>query len=110
MIALTQEHLGFIGSIVGLIGVIVGVMSAIDRKFEKNNTRLEIMIDKKLDKIVYEEHRKSFEAWTNEKDKILENKINKMENDFKSDLQEIKATLKEINNHILGCEKRTSDK
>ena len=52
-------------------------MSAIDRKFEKNNTRLEIMIDKKLDKIVYEEHRKSFEAWTNEKDKILENKINK---------------------------------
>lgn len=110
MIALTQEHLTYIGGLIVLIGFVVGVISAIDRKFERNNTRLEIMIDKKLDKIVYEEHRKSFEAWTNEKDKILENKINKMENDFKSDLQEIKATLKEINSHILGCGKRTDDK
>ena len=110
MVAITQEHLTYIGGIIGLIGFIVGIMSAIDRKFEKNNTRLEIMIDKKLDKIVYEEHRKSFEAWTNEKDKILETKINKMENDFKSDLQEIKASLQEINRHILGCGKRTNDK
>lgn len=110
MIALTQEHLGFIGGILGIVVFIWGIISGLDKKFEKNNARLEEMIDKKLDKIVYEEHRKSFEAWTNEKDKILENKINKMENDFKSDLQEIKATLKEINNHILGCGKRTNDK
>lgn len=110
MIALTQEHLTYAGGLIVLIGFVVGIISAIDRKFEKTNTRLEIMIDKKLDKIVYEEHKKAFEAWTNEKDKILENKINKMENDFKSDLQEIKATLKEINSHILGCGKRANGK
>ena len=106
MIALTQEHLAFIGGILGIVVFIWGIISCLDKKFEKNNTRLEEMIDKKLDKIVYEEHRKAFETWSNEKDKIIEEKINKIESSFKSDLQEIKDSLKEINRHILGCNKR----
>ena len=63
------------------------------------------MIDKKLDKIVYDEHRKAFENWSSEKDKIIEEKIEKIENAFKADLQEIKASLKEINSHMLRCKK-----
>ena len=105
MIAITQEHLTYAAGIIGIIVSIVGIISAIDRKFERNNTRLEIMIDKKLDKIVYEEHRKSFENWSNEKDKIIEEKITKIENSFKSDLQEIKESLKEITKHMLNCRK-----
>ena len=102
MISLTQEHLAFAGSILGIVGFIWGIISSLDKKFEKNNARLEEMIDKKLDKIVYDEHRKAFENWSNEKDKIIEEKI---ENAFKSDLQEIKASLKEINSHMLRCKK-----
>ena len=105
MISLTQEHLAFAGSILGIVGFIWGIISSLDKKFEKNNARLEEMIDKKLDKIVYDEHRKAFENWNNEKDKIIEEKIEKIENAFKSDLQEIKASLKEINNHMLRCKK-----
>lgn len=105
MIAITQEHLTYAAGIIGIIVSIVGIISAIDRKFERNNTRLEIMIEKKLDKIVYEEHRKSFENWSNEKDKIIEEKITKIENSFKSDLQEIKESLKEITKHMLNCRK-----
>ena len=103
MISLTQEHLAFAGSILGIVGFIWGIISSLDKKFEKNNARLEEMIDKKLDKIVYDEHRKAFENWS--KDKIIEEKIEKIENAFKSDLQEIKASLKEINNHMLRCKK-----
>ena len=87
MIALTQEHLAFIGGILGIVVFIWGIISGLDKKFEKNNARLEEMIDKKLDK-------------------IIEEKINKIESSFKSDLQEIKDSLKEINRHILGCNKR----
>lgn len=105
MISLTQEHLAFAGSILGIVGFIWGIISSLDKKFEKNNARLEEMIDKKLDKIVYDEYRKAFENWSNEKDKIIEEKIEKIENAFKSDLQEIKASLKEINNHMLRCKK-----
>ncbi len=105
MIAITQEHLTYAAGIIGIIVSIVGIISAIDRKFERNNTRLEIMIEKKLDKIVYEEHRKSFESWNTEKDKIIEEKITKIENSFKSDLQEIKESLKEITKHMLNCRK-----
>lgn len=105
MISLTQEHLAFAGSILGIVGFIWGIISSLDKKFEKNNARLEEMIDKKLDKIVYDEHRKVFENWSNEKDKIIEEKIEKIENAFKSDLQEIKASLKEINSHMLRCKK-----
>ena len=105
MISLTQEHLAFAGSILGIVGFIWGIISILDKKFEKNNARLEEMIDKKLDKIVYDEHRKAFENWSNEKDKIIEEKIEKIENAFKSDLQEIKASLKEINSHMLRCKK-----
>ena len=86
MISLTQEHLAFAGSILGIVGFIWGIISSLDKKFEKNNARLEEMIDKKLDK-------------------IIEEKIEKIENAFKSDLQEIKASLKEINSHMLRCKK-----
>lgn len=105
MISLTQEHLAFAGSILGIVGFIWGIISSLDKKFEKNNVRLEEMIDKKLDKIVYEEHRKAFENWSNEKDKIIEDKITKIESSFKSDLSEIKESLKEINKHMLNCKK-----
>ena len=105
MISLTQEHLAFAGSILGIVGFIWGIISSLDKKFEKNNARLEEVIDKKLDKIVQDEHRKAFENWSNEKDKIIEEKIEKIENAFKSDLQEIKASLKEINSHMLRCKK-----
>lgn len=105
MIALTQEHLAFIGGILGIVVFIWGIISGLDKKFEKNNARLEEMIDKKLDKIVYEEHRRAFENWSNEKDKIIEEKITKIENSFKSDLHEIKESLKEITKHMLNCRK-----
>ena len=76
-----------------------------DNKIEKNNKYLENLIDKKLDIIVYETNKKNFEQWSNEKDRIIEEKISKIETSFKSDLQEIKASLKEINQHMLNCKK-----
>lgn len=103
MVAITQEHLSYIGGIIAIVIFIKGISNGIDKKIEKNNQYLENLIDKKLDKIVYEEHRKSFEQWSNEKDKILDEKIEKIENSFKQDLQEIKESLKEINKHMLNC-------
>ena len=105
MIALTQEHLSFAGGIIGVITFIKVMVGSIDNKIEKNNKHLEDMIEKKLDKIVYEEHKRAFENWSNEKDKIIEEKITKIENSFKSDLHEIKESLKEINQHMLNCRK-----
>lgn len=105
MFALTQEHLSFIGGIIGIVTFIRVMINSIDTKIEKNNKHLEESIDKKLDKIVYEEHRKAFENWSNEKDKIIEDKITKIESSFKSDLSEIKESLKEINKHMLNCKK-----
>lgn len=105
MLAITQEHLSFAGGIIGVITFVKVMVGSIDNKIEKNNKHLEDMIEKKLDKIVYEEHRRAFENWSNEKDKIIEEKITKIENSFKSDLHEIKESLKEINQHMLNCRK-----
>ena len=105
MFAITQEHLSFAGGIIGVITFVKVMVGSIDNKIEKNNKHLEDMIEKKLDKIVYEEHRRAFENWSNEKDKIIEEKITKIENSFKSDLQEIKESLKEITKHMLNCRK-----
>ena len=105
MFARTQEHLSFAGGIIGVITFVKVMVGSIDNKIEKNNKHLEDMIEKKLDKIVYEEHKRAFENWSNEKDRIIEEKISKIENSFKSDLQEIKESLKEINQHMLNCRK-----
>lgn len=105
MFAITQEHLSFVGGIIAIVAFIKGITNSIDNKIEKNNQYLENLIDKKLDIIVYEANKKSFEQWFNEKDRIIEEKISKIENSFKSDLQEIKASLKEINQHMLNCKK-----
>nr|DAS74828.1 MAG TPA: hypothetical protein [Caudoviricetes sp.] len=105
MFAITQEHLSFAGGIIGVITFVKVMVGSIDNKIEKNNKHLEDMIEKKLDKIVYEEHKRAFENWSNEKDRIIEEKISKIENSFKSDLQEIKESLKEINQHMLNCRK-----
>jgi len=105
MFALTQEHLTYAAGLIGVIAFIRSISVSIDNKIEKNNKHFEELIDKKLDKIVYEEHRKAFENWSNEKDKIIEEKITKIETSFKSDLAEIKESLKEINKHMLGCRK-----
>ena len=105
MFAITQEHLGFVGGIIAIVAFIKGITNSIDNKIEKNNKYLENLIDKKLDIIVYETNKKNFEQWSNEKDRIIEEKISKIETSFKSDLQEIKASLKEINQHMLNCKK-----
>lgn len=105
MFAITQEHLSFAGGIIGVITFVKVMVGSIDNKIEKNNKHLEDMIEKKLDKIVYEEHKRAFENWSNEKDRIIEEKISKIENSFKSDLQEIKESLKETNQHMLNCRK-----
>ena len=105
MFAITQEHLSFVGGIIAIVAFIKGITNSIDNKIEKNNKYLENLIDKKLDIIVYETNKKNFEKWSNEKDRIIEEKISKIETSFKSDLQEIKASLKEINQHMLNCKK-----
>ncbi len=105
MFAITQEHLSFVGGIIAIVAFIKGITNSIDNKIEKNNKYLENLIDKKLDIIVYETNKKNFEQWSNEKDRIIEEKISKIETSFKSDLQEIKASLKEINQHMLNCKK-----
>ena len=105
MFAITQEHLSFVGGIIAIAAFIKGITNSIDNKIEKNNQYLENLIDKKLDIIVYETNKKNFEQWSNEKDRIIEEKISKIETSFKSDLQEIKASLKEINQHMLNCKK-----
>lgn len=105
MFAITQEHLSFVGGIIAIVAFIKGITNSIDNKIEKNNQYLENLIDKKLDIIVYETNKKSFEQWSNEKDRIIEEKISKIENSFKSDLHEIKESLKEINHHMLNCKK-----
>mgnify|MGYP000942451158 FL=1 len=105
MFAITQEHLSFVGGIIAIVAFIKGITNSIDNKIEKNNQYLENLIDKKLDIIVYETNKKNFEQWSNEKDRIIEEKISKIENSFKSDLQEIKESLKEINQHMLNCKK-----
>lgn len=105
MFAITQEHLSFVGGIIAIVVFIKGITNSIDNKIEKNNKYLENLIDNKLDIIVYETNKKNFEQWSNEKDRIIEEKISKIETSFKSDLQEIKASLKEINQHMLNCKK-----
>ena len=105
MFAITQEHLSFVGGIIAIVAFIKGITNSIDNKIEKNNKYLENLIDKKLDIIVYETNKKNFEQWSNEKDRIIEEKISKIENSFKSDLHEIKESLKEINQHMLNCKK-----
>lgn len=105
MFAITQEHLSFVGGIIAIVAFVKGITNSIDNKIEKNNKYLENLIDKKLDIIVYETNKKNFEQWSNEKDRIIEEKISKIETSFKSDLQEIKASLKEINQHMLNCKK-----
>nr|DAO05009.1 MAG TPA: hypothetical protein [Caudoviricetes sp.] len=105
MFAITQEHLSFVGGIIAIAAFIKGITNSIDNKIEKNNQYLENLIDKKLDIIVYETNKKNFEQWSNEKDRIIEEKISKIENSFKSDLHEIKESLKEINQHMLNCKK-----
>lgn len=105
MFAITQEHLSFIGGVIAIVAFVKGITNNIDNKIEKNNQYLENLIDKKLDIIVYEANKKNFEQWSNEKDRIIEEKISKIETSFKSDLQEIKASLKEINQHMLNCKK-----
>ena len=105
MFAITQEHLSFVGGIIAIVAFIKGITNSIDNKIEKNNQYLEKLIDNKLDIIVYETNKKNFEQWSNEKDRIIEEKISKIETSFKSDLQEIKASLKEINQHMLNCKK-----
>ena len=105
MFAITQEHLSFVGGIIAIVAFIKGITNSIDNKIEKNNQYLENLIDKKLDIIVYETNKKNFEQWSNEKDRIIEEKISKLENSFKSDLHEIKESLKEINQHMLNCKK-----
>ena len=105
MFAITQEHLSFGGGIIAIVAFLKGITNSIDNKIEKNNQYLKNLIDEKLDIIVYETNKKNFEQWSNEKDRIIEEKISKIENSFKSDLQEIKASLKEINQHMLNCKK-----
>ena len=105
MFAITQEHLSFIGGVIAIVAFVKGITNSIDNKIEKNNQYLENLIDKKLDIIVYETNKKNFEQWSNEKDRIIEEKISKIENSFKSDLHEIKESLKEINQHMLNCKK-----
>ena len=99
MVSLTQEHLEFVIGIMSIIVFVKGISLGIDKKIEKNNQYLENLIDKKLDKIIYNEHKDNFEKWNNEKNEILK------ENTFKSDLQEIKEELKRINTLISNCKK-----
>lgn len=106
MIAITQEHITFIIGLITIGTAIKGISVGIDKKINTNNGRLINLIDKKLDTIVYEEHKKAFEKWSNEKDRQLEERLNKLEFDIKGELKDIKASLKSINEHMLNCNKR----
>ena len=105
MFALTQEHLTFVGGLIGVIAFIRSISSSIDNKIEKNNHYLEDMIDKKLDKREYEINRSNLEKTFTEKNLNLNEKIEKLEKTMTEDMKEIKESLKEINNHFLNCKK-----
>ena len=105
MFALTQEHLTFVGGLIGVIAFVRSISSSIDNKIEKNNHYLEDMIDKKLDKREYETNKTSLEKYFAEKNLNLNEKIEKLERTVMNDMKEIKESLKEINNHFLNCKK-----
>ena len=105
MIGITQEHLTYLIGLITIGTAVKGVFIGIDRKLEKNNDLLLQLIEKKLDTKIFEEHKKSFEKWSNEKDRILEERLNKLEFDIKGELKDIKASLKEINSHMMNCKK-----
>lgn len=105
MFALTQEHLAFVGGLIGVIAFVRSISSSIDNKIEKNNHYLEDMIDKKLDKREYETNKTNLEKYFAEKNLNLNEKIEKLEKTVMNDMKEIKESLKEINNHFLNCKK-----
>lgn len=106
MIAITQEHLSYIIGLITIGTAVKGIFVGIDRKLEKNNDVLLNLIDKKLDTKIYEKEQANFKEWSNERDKILDERISKLEKDIKDDLKDIKDSLKTINSHILNCNKR----
>ncbi|MDD7392467.1 MAG: hypothetical protein SPJ84_06445 [Fusobacterium gastrosuis] len=106
MIAITQEHISFIIGLITIAGAIKGVFVGIDKKLEKNNEVLLKLIDEKLDTKIYEKEQEHFKEWSNKRDEVLNERISKLEKDIKDDLNEIKGSLKIINEHMLNCNKR----
>lgn len=95
-------------TILGIIISVRTIMSWSEKKQEENNQKLLALIDKKLDKAIYEEHRRSFEAWSNERDKQLEKEIVEIKESIEKRFDKFEVTLREINSHMLNCSKRNT--
>lgn len=103
MIAITQDHISFIIGLITIAGAIKGVFVGIDRKLEKNNEVLLTLISNKLDTKIYEKEQEHFKEWSKKRDEVIEQRIGKLEKDIRDDLNEIKGSLKLINEHMLNC-------
>lgn len=117
MIALTQEHITFASGVLGIIISVAAIRSWSDKRNETNikslldkidNSNKDLLnkIDQKLDKAIYERDRMSFREWSDERDRVLDEKISRMEKKLNDDVKEIKDSLKEINKHMLNCNKK----
>lgn len=102
-ITINQEILTFLATLLGVVISIKTIVSWSNKKFDENNQKILTLIDKKLDKAIYEEHKKSFERWSDERDKILEERISKIENNIDKRLDKIDTTLDKITTHMLNC-------
>lgn len=105
-VTVSQEILTFIATLLGIAISIKTIISWSNKKFEENNQKILTLIDKKLDKVVYEEHKKSFERWSDERDRILEERIAKIESNIDKRLDKIDTTLDKITTHMIDCKKK----
>ena len=83
-ILINKELLGFVAGILGIILSLKKILSWNENKIKENNRYLESLINTKVDKNVYEEHKKIFEN-------NIEKRLDKME-----------KTLDDINSYLLN--------
>lgn len=105
-VTINQEILTFLATLLGVVISIKTIISWSNKKFEENNQKILNLIDKKLDKAIYEEHKKSFERWSDERDKILEERISKIENNIDKRLDRLDVSLDKITSHMLNCRRK----
>ena len=106
MLTITNQNLGFIATILAIIISLKTILSWQEKKTEERNKKILELIEKKLDKKIYEKDQAYFKEWSNTRDNAIEEKMQKLENYIKGDLKDIKESLKLINNHILGFNSR----
>ena len=106
MLTISNQNLGLIATILAIIISLKTILSWHEKKTEERNSRILDLIDKKLDKKIYEKDQTHFKELSDDRDRVLNERINKLENDIRSDLVEINDSLKLINEHMLNCNKR----